>query len=59
MLLKGLRCHTSSTTPFAGTQIVLHANLVKGPHSYTSSNAQITSSRLVLYVSEGASLPYF
>jgi hypothetical protein len=33
--------------------------LLKGLCSHTSSNAQITSFRLVFYVTEGASLPYF
>jgi ribonuclease HI len=32
---------------------------LKDPRSHTSSKAQITSCRLVLYVTEGASLPYF
>jgi hypothetical protein len=33
--------------------------LLKGFCSHTSSNVQTTSLRLVLYVIEGASLPYF
>jgi hypothetical protein len=32
---------------------------MKRPRSYISSNAQITSFRLLLYVTEGAMLPYF
>jgi hypothetical protein len=37
----------------------IHASLLKGPCSHTVSNAQITSLRLVFYVIEWASLPYF
>jgi hypothetical protein len=44
---------------FTGSWLVLRTSLMKGTCSHTSSNAQITSSRLVLYVTEGASIPYF
>jgi hypothetical protein len=33
--------------------------LLKGPRSHTSNNAQTTSFLVVLYVTEGVSLPYF
>jgi hypothetical protein len=59
-LLHGPRFHTSSTTPFTGSRLVLRANLVKGSRSHTSSNTLFTSSRLVLcVVTEGDSLPDF
>jgi hypothetical protein len=59
MLLKVPHSHTSSTTPFGGSQLVLRASLLKGPRSHTTSNAQITSFRLLFYVTAGALLPYF
>jgi hypothetical protein len=36
-----------------------YSMLLKGPRSHTSSNALITSSRLVLYVTNEALLPHF
>jgi hypothetical protein len=32
---------------------------MKGPRSHSYGNAQIISFRLVFYITEGASLPYF
>jgi hypothetical protein len=37
----------------------IRASLLKGPRSHSSTNAQITSFRLVFYVIEGALLLYF
>jgi hypothetical protein len=50
MLLKGLHSHTSSTSPFTGSGLVLRACFLKGPRSHTSSNTLFTSLRLVLRV---------
>jgi hypothetical protein len=53
-----LEIKTSSATPFYWFTTGIRVSLPKGPCSHSSSNAQITSFRLVLYVTKGASLPY-
>jgi hypothetical protein len=59
MLLKGLIPILPVQLRSTGSQLVLRASLLKGPRSHISSNVHSTSVRLVLYVTEGTSLPYF
>jgi hypothetical protein len=47
-LLNGIRSHTSSTTPIAGSWLVLCASFLYGPRSHNSSTTPFIGSRLVL-----------
>jgi hypothetical protein len=46
-----LEINTSSITPFTSSRLLLHASLLKRPHSHTSSTTPFTGLQLVLRAS--------
>jgi hypothetical protein len=54
---EGPHSHTSSNAQFTSSD--QYSILLKGHRSHTCNNAPFISSQLVLYVTEGALLPYF